>query len=105
MSSFLPPESLVPREQLPLPRPYVGPRTQTERLLEEIWRTVLSMDRVGMDDRYSDLGGDSFLAVTILNRIEQAFRVALPLAIFADSPTIAMLAESIDGASDSPNAA
>ena len=96
-SSAVPPEQpLVFREQLPLPRPYLAPRTPTEQLLAEIWRTVLSMDCVGVEDRYNDLGGDSFLATSVLNRIEETFDVAIPMAIFAQAPTIAMLARRID---------
>jgi acyl carrier protein len=97
-SSAVPPEQpLVLREQLPLPWPYLAPRTPTEQRLAEIWRTALSMDRVGVEDRYSDLGGDSFLAMIILNAIEETFRVAIPMAIFAEASTIAQLAPKIDG--------
>jgi acyl carrier protein len=92
-----PPEQpLVRREQLPLPRPYLAPRTPTEQRLAEIWRTVLSMDRVGVNDRYYDLGGDSFLATTIFHMIEETFRVAAPMAILLDAPTIAELASKVD---------
>jgi acyl carrier protein len=97
-SSAVPPEQpLVLRAQLPLPRAYVAPRTLTERLLAEIWRAALSMDLVGAEDRYSDLGGDSFLALIILNGIENKFQVAIPLAVFIEAPTIAALASRIDG--------
>ncbi len=96
--SAVPPEQhLVLREQLPLPRPYVAPRTPTEHRLAEIWRTVLGMDCVGVEDRYNDLGGDSFLAMTILNTIEETFGVAIPMVILAEAPTIAALAPRIDG--------
>ncbi len=96
-SPVLPPEQpLVPREQLPLPRPYVAPRTPTEQRLAEIWRTALSMDRVGVEDNYNDLGGDSFLATIIFNLIEKAFLVAVPMAILAEAPTVAELAPKID---------
>jgi acyl carrier protein len=92
----LPDQSLVRREQLPLPRPYVAPRTRTEEQLAEIWRSALSMDRVGVEDRYSDLGGDSFLATAIFSMIEQEFRISFPMAILAEGPTIAQLAPKID---------
>ena len=94
----MPPEQpLVLREQLPLPRPYVAPRTPTEQLLAEIWGAALSMDFVGVEDRYSDLGGDSFLALMILTGIEKKFQVAIPMAVFVEAPPIAALAPKIDG--------
>jgi acyl carrier protein len=100
-----PPEQpLVRREQLPLPRPYVAPRTPTEQRLAEIWRSALSMDRVGVEDGYFDLGGDSFLAAAIFRMIEEKFRVTLPMAIIVEAPTIAALAPKIDGlVSDGPD--
>lgn len=88
--------SLVRRERLPLSRPYLAPRTPTEEKLAEIWRTALSMDRVGVEDRYHELGGDSFLATIILQAIAEAFPVSLQLSVFADSPTISELGLKID---------
>ena len=84
------------REQLPLPQPYVAPRTPTEMSLAEIWSTVLSMDCVGIDDRYEDLGGDSLQATIIFSLIEETFRIALPMATLVDASTIAELALRID---------
>ncbi len=87
---------LVQREQLPLPRPYVAPRTQTERKLAAIWCEVLTMDRIGIDDAYTDLGGDSFLASLVFAMIVEAFAISLPLSILVTSPTIAELAAKLD---------
>jgi hypothetical protein len=44
---------LVRREQLALlTTSYVDPRPPTERSLAEIWSAALSLDRVGVEDRY-----------------------------------------------------
>ncbi len=91
---------LVRREQLPLPRPYIAPRTPTEQRLAEIWRTVLGMDRVGIEDDYGDLGGDSFQATVILGRIEESFGSGIPMAWLVTAPTIASLAEKLDAIKD-----
>jgi acyl carrier protein len=87
---------LVLREQLPLPRPYVAPRTPTERELAAIWCEVLTMDRIGIEDAYTDLGGDSFLASLIFTMIQERFATSLPLSILVTSPTIAELAAKLD---------
>jgi acyl carrier protein len=89
-------QTLVLREYLPLPQPYVGPGTPTETSLAEIWRTVLSMDRVGIHDGYPDLGGDSFHAAIIFAQIEAVFGLQLPLASLVSAATIAQLAARID---------
>ena len=89
---------LVPRAQLPMRHPYVAPRTATEEQLAEVWREVLSMDRVGVEDDYHDLGGDSLHASIIFMMIEERFRIALPIAKLAQASTVAQLAQVIDEA-------
>src|ERR1700726_4300519 len=89
-------EDVVPRDQLPLPRPYVAPRTPTEKRLAEIWRMVLTMDCVGVDDSYNDLGGDSLHASIMFTMIQDNFPIALPMAVLANASTIAELAPIID---------
>lgn len=88
--------SLVRREQLPLPGRYVAPRTPTEVTLAQIWTAALSMDRVGIEDRYHDLGGDSLLAQVIFAEIEAVLKFEVPLALLAEAATIAQLAARID---------
>ena len=86
----------VPRDHLPLPQPYVAPRTDTERDLARIWCNVLSMDCVGAEDSYNDLGGDSLHAAVIFSRIRETFEVELPIATLVTAPTVAQLARLID---------
>jgi len=87
---------LVRRELLPLPGRYVAPRTSTELKLAQIWARVLSMDRVGVEDRYQDLGGDSFLARVIFGEAESTFQLDIPLKLLQEAGTIALLAARVD---------
>jgi acyl carrier protein len=82
-----------------MPAPYLAPRTVTEQRLAEIWRIVLSMDRVGIRDDYNDLGGDSLMATTIFAEIRVRFGIAMPLASFIETPTIEAMAGRIDALS------
>jgi len=95
-------DSLIKRFQLPLPCRYVEPRTATEARLAKIWASVLSVDRIGVDDGYLDLGGDSLHAEVICDLIEEAFGIALPLGIFAEVSTIAALAPIVDSLTRAP---
>ena len=88
-------DALIPRAQLMLARAYVAPRTSVEERLARIWRDVLGMDAVGVEDSYYDLGGDSFLAAVIFAQIEEEFGVSIPMATLIRSPTIAQLALKI----------
>jgi acyl carrier protein len=87
---------IVLRDYLPLPESYVAPRNPTELRLELIWRAVLTMDRIGIEDSYRDLGMDSLAAAAIFALIESEFGVTLPMASLLSAPTIARLAARID---------
>jgi len=64
--------------------------------LAEIWAEAMSIDRVGVEDRYLDLGGDSFTAAIIFSQIEEKLGAQLPMATLDSAPTIADLASRID---------
>lgn len=88
---------VIRREQLVLlTRPYVAPRTPTETKLTEIWGAALCVDRIGVDDGYLELGGDSLTAAMIFSQIEATMGVRLPMVILDTAPTVAQLALKID---------
>ena len=69
----------------------------TESQLTDIWREVLGVDAIGIDDNFFDLGGDSSLAVRMLAVIDKEFKVRLPLAILYETPTVGELAQVLRG--------
>ena len=71
---------------------YVGPRTPVEEALAGIWREVLGIERVGVEDNLFDLGGHSLLAIQILNRVQDVLGVELPLIRLFECPTVSELA-------------
>jgi amino acid adenylation domain-containing protein len=75
---------------------YESPQTPTEKLLEKIWREVLQLEKVGVEDNFFELGGHSLLAIQVIARINQQFKIMLPLRTFFDGPTIKKLANKID---------
>ena len=86
----------IERRRLPLLGPYVEPRTPTEQKLAEIWRSLFSMDSVGITDRYEDLGGDLLMAAGIFVEIELKLGVNLPWSVLAEADTIEKMALRID---------
>jgi non-ribosomal peptide synthase protein (TIGR01720 family) len=48
---------------------YAAPATDVERMLVETWQAALNVPRVGIDDNYFSLGGDSIKAIQILSRL------------------------------------
>ena len=83
------------------PRPelqstYVAPRNETENRLTGVWETLLGVERVGIDDDFFELGGDSLLATQFVARVERIFDLKLPIGSLFERPTIAKLAEQVD---------
>ncbi|MEU1038519.1 non-ribosomal peptide synthase/polyketide synthase [Streptomyces sp. NPDC005907] len=88
----------VDRRRLPAPdwsaagdTAYRAPRTETERILGEIWAELLGVERVGADDNFFMLGGDSILSIQVVSRARAAGLALTPRDLFRH-PTVAALA-------------
>jgi amino acid adenylation domain-containing protein len=71
------------------------PRDASERLLVDIWEKLLERSGVGIRDSFFDLGGSSFLAVSLMSAIEVHFGERLPLSTLLAGATVEHLAESL----------
>ena len=71
--------------------------TATEKQLVAIWKTVLKLEHIGVDEDFFALGGHSLLATQIVSRANDALQIDLPLRRLFDFPTIAELASIADG--------
>ena len=78
---------------------FVGPRTETEKALAAIWRELLVVENIGINDDFFDLGGQSLVAIKAVSRVRDVFGVDLPLRNLFERPTVGGLAEVIDGLS------
>lgn len=78
-------------------RSYTAPRTLNEETLVHIYEEVLNINPVGIMDHFLELGGHSLIATQLLSRIRECFGVELPLRAVFDYPTIAALAERLEG--------
>jgi amino acid adenylation domain-containing protein len=102
----LTPNGKVDRRALPEPdesafvteQPYAAPRTETERLVAEIWAAVLGLRRVGIHDHFFELGGHSLLAGRVINRIRKTFQSEIPLRALFEAPTVAEFAARLEQA-------
>ncbi len=47
---------------------YVAPRNQTETDMVNLWQKVLGVDKVGVDDNFFSLGGDSIISIQLVSQ-------------------------------------
>ncbi|MET9883268.1 amino acid adenylation domain-containing protein [Streptomyces sp. NPDC006430] len=71
------------------------PRTPTEKLLAAIWAEALGLDQVGVHDNFFDLGGDSVLAIRVVQRARRD-GLRIPPRLIFEHQTVAALAASAD---------
>lgn len=99
------PSGKIDRSALPEPvgaRPesgtaYAPPRTPVEHRLVELWRRLLLIDRVGVNDSFFDLGGDSLMVMLLRAQLQETFGLALPAPRFYEHRTVRQLAALIEG--------
>jgi acyl carrier protein len=87
----------VPRAAKDLSCDYRAPATELQRALVRMWRQHLRVDPIGVDDDFFELGGHSLLAADLLVATESTVGVRVPARVLYLQPTIAELAEAIDG--------
>ncbi|WP_437779135.1 type I polyketide synthase [Sorangium sp. So ce1097] len=63
-----------------------------------IWARAFGVDSIDPTKDFFALGGESLLALQILNRVRETFQVEVPLREFFERPTVAALAERIQAA-------
>ncbi|MER5641333.1 amino acid adenylation domain-containing protein [Kitasatospora sp. NPDC002227] len=78
-------------------RPYLAPRTTTERRIRDLWKQAMKRETASVRDDFFECGGNSLIAVSLVNRINREFGSALPLQVVFDAPTIEELAKQVDG--------
>jgi acyl-CoA synthetase (AMP-forming)/AMP-acid ligase II/acyl carrier protein len=92
----------VDQAALPEPEParaagnhYVAPRNPTEEALVRLWSELLGAERVGVEDDFFALGGDSISSLRLASRVRRGFGIEVsPREVF-EAPTVGALAERL----------
>ncbi len=92
----LTPNGKLDRRALPAPETAPAavrrePRTPSEEVLCALFAQVLGVDRVGIDDNFFALGGDSIMSIQLVSRACKAGLTITPRAVF-QHPTVSALA-------------
>ncbi|MQL46714.1 amino acid adenylation domain-containing protein [Photorhabdus khanii] len=83
---------------------FVAPRTETENVVAGIWSSVLQIERIGANDDFFELGGESLAAMKFMAQIRKVYNVSISLGyVFNDVTTVASVAAKLDAALSNKN--
>jgi len=96
----------VDRKALPKPdmeRPelsvlYKAPSTPIEKNITGIWMELLLLDKIGIDDNFFQLGGNSLLALKTVAQLKHLFNYEVPITKLYQFPTVSGIVNFISGA-------
>ena len=98
----LTPNGKLDKRALPAPEyqdvdRYRAPASAVEEILAGIYAQVLGVERVGVDDSFFDLGGDSLSAMRVIAAVNTGLDAGLAVRAVFEAPTVAQLAPRIGG--------
>jgi non-ribosomal peptide synthetase component F len=100
----LSPNGKVDRFALPAPEAAVEtnpsaetPVTDMEETIADLWRRILRAPRVGLEDNFFDLGGDSLLLVAIHSNLQKILKIKIEVTELFEFTTVRSLARRLEG--------
>lgn len=90
-----PPPAPLPYEYEGETGEYEAPRDPLEQNIARLWQDFLGFERIGINDNFFDINGDSLTATQLITRLQQIYPVEISLQRFFEYPTIAHMAEVV----------
>ena len=75
---------------------YIAPRNEVEKKLVVIWEDILSIDNVGVEEDFFQLGGHSLNIISMLSEINKEFNLDIKFDTIFEIRTIAELGQLIE---------
>ncbi|HRY52966.1 MAG TPA: non-ribosomal peptide synthetase [Candidatus Portnoybacteria bacterium] len=88
------------KDQLVSKNKYQPPKTELEKQLAAIWQEVLGVKKIGVNDNFFDLGGNSLKLIKVFSKIEKRLGVAAPVIKMFEYGTIKSFQEFLSGRVD-----
>ena len=97
----LTPNGKIDRGALPSPRlertgDYIAPRTAVDEVIANFWAEILGVEQVGVHDNFLELGGHSLLLTRLASRLQEAFRIEIPIRTLFESLTVVQQSEQLE---------
>ncbi len=84
------------RSKIEKPATFIEPQTPLQKKIAEIWEEILGLDRVGTQDNFFALGGDSLQVSQMIFRVRDVFQIELPVEVFFEAAKLEDLAAKVE---------
>ncbi|MEI7980729.1 MAG: beta-ketoacyl synthase N-terminal-like domain-containing protein [Bacteroidota bacterium] len=74
---------------------FEAPSNEIEIAVAAIWKGILGIDKIGINDTFMELGGNSLLAIQTISNIADEFDLELQPNVFFENPTVKGLSDRI----------
>ncbi|PAZ98764.1 non-ribosomal peptide synthetase, partial [Mycobacterium avium] len=85
----------LPAPELRAENRYRAPQNPTEESLADVYARLLGLERVGVDDSFFELGGDSLSAMRLITAVNAELDADLTVRALFEAPTVAQLAPRV----------
>jgi amino acid adenylation domain-containing protein len=75
---------------------YIAPQTSMEETVAVVWKEVLKLDKVGVQDNFFDVGGNSLKIIHLNNRLKDVYQKDIPVALIFQYPTVRSFVRYMD---------
>ncbi|NJO96601.1 MAG: non-ribosomal peptide synthetase, partial [Pleurocapsa sp. CRU_1_2] len=86
-------KAFAPSSRPQLEEAYVMPKTEAERIIATVWQDLLQLEKVGINDNFFTIGGNSLLSISIHTKLNKIFGKELSIIELFKYPTIKELAQ------------
>lgn len=75
--------------------PYVAPENDIEKTISLVWTAILGINKIGINDSFNSLGGNSLLAIQVVSGVNDELDVTISTDEFVNNPTVGKLGELV----------
>jgi amino acid adenylation domain-containing protein/non-ribosomal peptide synthase protein (TIGR01720 family) len=86
------------------PMAFAAAQSDLERTVAGLWQRAFSVEQVGVDDNFFDLGGHSLLLVSVHRQLQEVLGRTIPIVVLFQYPTIRALARHLSPSGARPEA-
>jgi acyl transferase domain-containing protein/acyl carrier protein len=76
------------RDQLQLETAFLAPQNHLEKRIAGVWKKILKINKIGVNDNFFDIGGNSLSIIRLSSRLKEVFQQEIPVVTLFNYPTV-----------------